>query len=411
MKDILFNSHDVILMLAAGLSLVLAARAATSKTAGRTPRTLLAVFFLLNAGVSIDTLLFWGDSVKFAAFTLNPRLPMAFAFASFAVGPALLLYFKTAVRRATLTRKTLLLHFLPALVTPCYLYWVCFRHPLDYQAELILEQAIFSAPNAYFLWFLTLKKFVPVIYGALCIYAYLGHRARQAQPREPRQWLYLFVGFPVLWAWILATHVLGQWLPLTVSDAMGIFSNYMDLTLILALLVRAAQQSSVAVRPTVAQAAPAQAPPTPAPPVVAAQTVAVHLQDKQDEQDEQMVALSQQIAHLVEKEKPYLNPQLTLDRLAQLLNLSPRQVSTAINSCFKQNFNGYINRYRVAEARLLLDNAEFESLTVMEIAQRAGFSSKATFNRIFKSVVGTSPQAYRQQSLSSPHKLSTANVI
>ncbi len=409
MKDILFNSHDIILMLAAGLSLVLAARAATSNTRDRAPRTLLAVFFLLNACVSIDTLLFWGDSVKFAAFTLNPWLPMVFAFASFAVGPALLLYCQTALRRKKLTRTALMLHFLPALATPFYLYWVCFRHPLDYQAELILEQAIFSAPNAYFLWFLTLKKFVPVIYGALCVYAYLGYRAGKAPAREPRQWLYLFVGFPVLWGWILATHVLGQWLPLAVSDAMGIFSNYMDLTLILALFLRAAQRSPAAVRPTVAE--PVLITPAPAPAVVAAQPVATHLQDQQEEQDEQMVALSQKIAQLVEKEKPYLNPQLTLDRLAQLLDLSPRQVSTAINSCFRQNFNGYINRYRVEEARLLLHNPELESLTVMEIAQRAGFSSKATFNRIFKSAVGTSPQAYRQRSSSSHHKFSTANVI
>src|SRR5690606_25534539 len=42
-------------------------------------------------------------------------------------------------------------------------------------------------------------------------------------------------GFAFIWLWILLTHVLGQWLPLASSDFMGIFGNYMSLTLVAAL--------------------------------------------------------------------------------------------------------------------------------------------------------------------------------
>lgn len=411
MKDILFNSHDVVLMLAVGLSLILAGHAACSGHLNRTGRTLLAAFFLMNAFVAIDTLLFWGESVKYAAFTIAPWLPMAFAFASFVIGP-LLYWFVKATISSTMHPVPVLqeqktapknpvkaisyLHFLPALVTPLYLYWACFRHPLEYQAELVLGLSIFSEADTYFLFFLTLKKLAPVIYGGLCVGLIL-HKTRflaQSSTNEKRL-PHLYMAFPIIWLWGLLTHVLGQWQPVAVVDAMGIFTNYMNFTLTLALLlpitaasVRATSAGSPATAETssvkednLLEEAPAG-------------TAA-------SEDGSELINLSEKIARFVEQEKPYLNPQLTLDRFAAMLHLSPRQVSAAINSCFRQNFNGYINSFRVEEARRLLHDPNCQNMTVIEIAQRAGFSSKATFNRLFKSLTGTPPHLYRVQASSS----------
>lgn len=389
MKDILFNSHDVVLMLAIGLSLILAANALCAKHLERAGRVLLAAFFLLHALVGIDTLLFWGESVKYAAFTVAPWLPMLFAFASFAVGPLLYWFFRSVLEPQKTLRARNHLHLLPALATPFYLYWACFRHPLEHQADLVLDLSIFSEVDTYFLLFLTLKKLVPVIYGVMCINLVLRKRPALAQCTTVLQRLpHLYVGFPILWLWVLFTHVLGQWLPLSISDPMGIFSNYLSFALALALLLRITATPLTANPPE---------PLTPTAPLLSEDDKLLKEASARSSTDPELARLSQRISNFVEKEKPYLNSQLTLDRFADQLQLPTRQVSTIINSCFRQNFNGYINGFRVEEARQLLHNPAYQELTVMEIAQRAGFSSKATFNRLFKSLMGTPPHVYRQQ--------------
>src|SRR5690606_12215242 len=108
-------------------------------------------------------------------------------------------------------------------------------------------------------------------------------------------------------------------------------------------------------------------------------------------------ALAARIDKLMQTEKPYLNSQLTLERFADLLGVSSRQVSFTINRCFQQNFHEFINRFRVEEAKRLLGDEEFQERTILDIAQQSGFNSKATFNRFFKSFVGVTPSAYRQQ--------------
>ena len=391
MKDILFNSHDVVLMLAIGLSLLLAAYTVCGSQFSRVQRSLLTAFLLLNACVSLDTLLFWGDSVKYVVFQISSILPMAFAFSSFVIGPVLYWFFRSILAPQKRIGVISCIHLIPALLTPFYLYWASFRHPLEYQADLILAHSIFSEPGIYFLFFLTLKKLVPVIYGAFCLRMLFQDWASQAKSETGlRRILHPYVGFPILWLWILTTHILGQWLPLPISDAMGIFSNYLSLTLILGLLFRVTVAVQVKVEsnyPEVIAAAATEVKTDPIDP------------PKDSDNESELSILSERIARFVEDEKPYLNSQLTLNRFAELLQLSPRQVSTAINSCFRQNFNEYINRFRVDEAKQLLHSPAYQNLTVMEIAQRAGFSSKATFNRLFKSLMGTPPNVYRQQAL------------
>ena len=117
-----------------------------------------------------------------------------------------------------------------------------------------------------------------------------------------------------------------------------------------------------------------------------------------DSGSEEMVVLAERIERFIQTERPYLNPQLTLERFANSLRASPRQVSFAINRCFQQNFHEYINCLRLEEAKRLLRDSDCQECTIMEIAHRAGFNSKATFNRFFKSFVGVTPSAFRDHS-------------
>ena len=96
----------------------------------------------------------------------------------------------------------------------------------------------------------------------------------------------------------------------------------------------------------------------------------------------------------INQQKPYLNPQLTLTELAQQLNTSPAVISKTINSCFKQNFNDYINAHRVEDVKKRMIESEYQHLTLLGLAMESGFNSKATFNRAFKKHTQLSPTEY-----------------
>lgn len=100
--------------------------------------------------------------------------------------------------------------------------------------------------------------------------------------------------------------------------------------------------------------------------------------------------------NFVETNKPYLNPDLTLNQLAEDLEIPGRVLSQIINEYFSQNFYDYVNRLRIEEAkRMLLDSSNKK--TVLEILYDVGFNSKSTFNNIFKKITGQTPTEFRKK--------------
>jgi AraC-like DNA-binding protein len=96
-------------------------------------------------------------------------------------------------------------------------------------------------------------------------------------------------------------------------------------------------------------------------------------------------------------EKPYLLPELNLNDLAKMINLSPKYLSQTINFCFKQNFNSFINQYRVDESKRIIESDKADKKTVFEILLDSGFNSKSVFNGSFKKLNGYTPKEYREK--------------
>lgn len=103
-----------------------------------------------------------------------------------------------------------------------------------------------------------------------------------------------------------------------------------------------------------------------------------------------------QLLHLMENQKPYLDPELNLLKLAQLMQCSTHEMSQLINQGFERNFYQFINSYRIEESKRLLQDARLEHLNVLAIGFEAGFNSKTTFNTTFKQMVGMSPVEFRR---------------
>jgi AraC-like DNA-binding protein len=130
--------------------------------------------------------------------------------------------------------------------------------------------------------------------------------------------------------------------------------------------------------------------------------IAAVLEEKEEEQDskpgrvedEKRSLLYEQLLQLMEKEKLYLENELTLAQVAQRLNASIHDTSYLINHSTGSNFYSFVNKYRIEEAKRLLRSMAVKKLTVLGIAFEAGFNSKTAFNTAFKKETGMSPTQY-----------------
>ena len=97
------------------------------------------------------------------------------------------------------------------------------------------------------------------------------------------------------------------------------------------------------------------------------------------------------LLRLMADEQPWLEPELTLTELAHRLRTHPALLSKVINAGCGQNFNDFVNTYRVQEARRKLADGRFAHYSLVGVALESGFNSKSTFNRVFKKLLGQAP--------------------
>jgi AraC-like DNA-binding protein len=88
-------------------------------------------------------------------------------------------------------------------------------------------------------------------------------------------------------------------------------------------------------------------------------------------------------------------PDLSLADLARRLGTNTAYLSRAINDGLGMNFNAFVNRLRAEEVARRLDDEPRGDL--LRLALDAGFRSKATFNRAFRSAYGIAPNEYRRR--------------
>jgi len=109
--------------------------------------------------------------------------------------------------------------------------------------------------------------------------------------------------------------------------------------------------------------------------------------------------LKERLLELMESQKPYLDPNLSLQMLADRLEVHPRMLSTTINSDLGCNFFNFVNRYRVAEVKKRLADKLSINKTIMVIAYECGFNTKSSFNSIFRKSEHTTPAEFRNNAL------------
>ncbi|MEL6276738.1 MAG: helix-turn-helix domain-containing protein, partial [Bacteroidota bacterium] len=102
----------------------------------------------------------------------------------------------------------------------------------------------------------------------------------------------------------------------------------------------------------------------------------------------------QKLLVLLEEQKLYLNPHLTLGSLAEELGIPAYRLSQLLSTKAGQRFFDFINAYRVKVFKNKVQRGDHLEKTLLSIAFECGFNSKAAFNRAFKKLEGTTPSAY-----------------
>ena len=95
------------------------------------------------------------------------------------------------------------------------------------------------------------------------------------------------------------------------------------------------------------------------------------------------------------KKSMLANKNLKISDLASLLNTTDKALSHHIHENFGMSFTNYINQLRVEKVKTLLYSREQDKYTLLAIAEKAGFSSKSSFNAVFKKITGLTPTQYK----------------
>lgn len=110
--------------------------------------------------------------------------------------------------------------------------------------------------------------------------------------------------------------------------------------------------------------------------------------------DEECQRLLKHLDKIMKTKKPYTDPGLKSGDLARLAGVSGHELSFLFNQYLKKSYYDYINWYRVAEFKHIVDESDPSRYTLTALSQMCGFSSRATFFRHFKNVTGVTPAEY-----------------
>lgn len=110
--------------------------------------------------------------------------------------------------------------------------------------------------------------------------------------------------------------------------------------------------------------------------------------------DVEAVNVFRRVETLMKESQLFLDPELSLNRIARKLTLPARDISRAINAVTDKNVSQYVNGLRVEAA---CDEMKQSEASILEILYASGFNTKSNFNREFVRVTGMTPSMWRSK--------------
>lgn len=120
----------------------------------------------------------------------------------------------------------------------------------------------------------------------------------------------------------------------------------------------------------------------------------------------------ERILAIMERSEEYLQPSFSIDRMAQLTHIAPRQISKVVNEEYGMNFRSLLNEYRVKEAmNRLTDIDTYGHLTIKAISESVGYKSQSNFIAVFTRITGIKPSDYQRLLLKRQHDIKDNHTL
>jgi AraC-like DNA-binding protein len=386
MSTVLFNTLDLSLLITIYQSILFAFFLITLKKGDRHRQSniLLALFLLCYAAISLDTLINFGEAFRQFAINHFPNLFYVFGTAYWLEAIFLLFYVRSLIYKEFRFTKKDLLYFVPLFFYIAYElnHWFL----LDHQLKIEILKGYHLANEPFYTRFINLfRESFRCYCGILCLLElknYQQHIKEQYADIDEIDltWLRIlvlgFLAIRIQAILITLGFILSIDMHFNVNYALlGQLSNFIVMFLISFLIFFSMGVSNIFKG------------------IERQNNTDNSTEDQPNFAPEQITSLTK---YMVEK-KPYLNPLLNLENLANQVQIPQRQLSQIINRHFEKNFFEYINSYRVEEAKSLLIKPENRNTTMLKIMADSGFNSKATFNTFFKKLVGLTPSEFKRQ--------------
>ena len=385
LQELIFNTHDIILLATIYQSILFALLIFLAKRNRQTSDYYLIGFLLAQAAIPLHLLINYGDGFRLIALNVSPNLFKLFEIAYWLEAPLLLWYIRSLVYREYKWSRVDLLFLVPvaSYITYTIVDFYLLDHSIKYEMFRDNISVRGSLSEHIFLGFV--REALRVVFGVMCLID-IRHCRQQIRNRYSNVdeidlgWLNFLVGAFLLiriWALLVAVAVIAKaHLNIDVSvSSMGLIGNYTTFVLVIALIFFSLMSSSLFEG-------------------VESPNEIVKLEAER-EKSEIDLSLANKVEQYMAERKPFLANILTLEQLANQLEIPTRTLSHIINHHFKHNFFEFINQYRVEEAKRILADPEQVNKTMIEVMADCGFNSKATFNTFFKKLSGMTPSQYR----------------
>lgn len=376
--DDFLNVFTVVICIAALHGIVLSA-ILWSKKKNRIANHILSVLvFLFSLSMGAPLYVFH------KLYRLYPFFSPIFTSVPFTFGPLLYFYIKALTRPRFSFKRIHLLHGIPFAAAFIY-YWYIYFGTTGAERLVMLEGVYFQpSPAAYVSMVASLLQ--AFIYIVFCFHAQAVHARKVKESFSSldkvnlswiRHLVFLFVSI-----WIIVTGL--QWfLPAglieqKVDDAITYFLISL---VIFSIGYRGLSQPEIFAR------LPEEAQPD---------------QGKKYEKTglspKSSGSLLDRLLRFMDEEKPFLQPELTLPQLSEILDIPAHHLSQVINEKLEQNFFKFVNGYRVEAAKTKLHHPQTSNDKLIKVAFDSGFNSLSTFNRVFKDFTGLTPSQFRSES-------------
>ena len=381
-SSVLFNFHDVILLMTAMQCLFCFLLLCLTIDRNKRSTLFLALFLFAHALIPINELVMWGAEFKMTARDLFPSLYFFPMVAYYIDGALLYLCFKALVFKDFSLTKIDLFHFIPLMAYITFIGLVFYSKPQDIRLEMInSESFVYSASYVYMEF---LSKLIRVFYAIACFSLISRYSSRLQDTNSNMEkvhlsWLRaLVIGFLLVMvseAILVAAKIINIYTNFSFSlfVNIGLTGYYITFALVNLLVFTAVRYFGAFEQ-------------------VNEIKITKKVRDERFFQPE--LALS--VDDAIRGGQIYMDPDITLDKLAESLKILPRDLSSLINRHFGVNFYEFINRYRIEEAKRMLTSEKYRATTITDIYLKVGFNSKSVFYTFFKKLEGMTPSQCRQ---------------